>query len=181
MKPRSTTRWRSYMARPGNVIEVPEQERTISASRRLPPARRFEEGPMGVAEATRVAANTEALKLYRARRRFAPISASLLVGTLLFSTALSLNLYRLGNPGIWYDEAFSVELSRLPLPMVWRIIFGREPNMEFYYLFLHAWLRLTSLFGLAPTEFVVRFPSALFAALSTVFVFLIGRRFISLS
>lgn len=100
-----------------------------------------------------------------------------LISLLLFAVALGLNLYRLGAPSVWFDEAFSVELARQPLPLLWHIIFGPEPNMELYYLFLHFWLGLTGWLGLLPTEFVVRFPSAIFAALSTVVVFWLGRRF----
>ncbi len=92
--------------------------------------------------------------------------------------ALGLDLYRLGAPSLWFDEAFSVELARQPLPLLWSKIFGPEPNMELYYLLLHFWLQFTSLFGLHATEFVVRFPSAIFAALSSMLVFLIGRRFL---
>jgi mannosyltransferase len=102
----------------------------------------------------------------------------LLLGILLFVLALFFDLYRLGQPSIWFDEAFSVELARQPLPLLWHIIFSLEPNMELYYLFLHYWLALTGLF-VHPVEFVVRFPSAIFAALSTVVVFLLGRRFIN--
>jgi mannosyltransferase len=96
----------------------------------------------------------------------------------LFVPALALNLYRLGSPSIWFDEAFSVELARQPLPLLLRLIFGPEPNMELYYLFLHFWLRFTSMLGFTPTEIVVRLPSAVFAALSVVVVFAFGRRFI---
>jgi hypothetical protein len=92
--------------------------------------------------------------------------------------ALGFNLYRLGTPGIWFDEAFSVELARQPLPLLWHIIWGPEPNMELYYLFLHFWLGLTGFLGLHPTEFVVRFPSAIFAALSSVMVYQLGSRFL---
>ena len=49
--------------------------------------------------------------------------------------------------------------------------------MELYYLLLHFWLNVTSFLGLHPTEFLVRFPSTIFAALSTVMVFLLGRRY----
>src|SRR5205823_8527080 len=52
---------------------------------------------------------------------------------------------------------------------------------ELYYLLLHVSLGITSFFGLLPTEFVVRLPSAIFAALSTVVVFLLGRRFLGLA
>jgi mannosyltransferase len=96
----------------------------------------------------------------------------------IFGIALGFNLYRLGAPSIWFDEAFSVELARQPLPLIWHIIWGPEPNMELYYLFLHFWLGFTGFLGLLPTEFVVRFPSTIFAALSSVVVFLLGKRFI---
>ncbi|HEV2661446.1 MAG TPA: glycosyltransferase family 39 protein [Ktedonobacteraceae bacterium] len=106
------------------------------------------------------------------------LSAPLFLACMLFFVALGFDLYRLGAPSIWYDEAFSVELARLPLPQLWHIISGPEPNMELYYLFLHFWLGLTGALCLHATEFVVRLPSAVFAALSTVVVFLLGRRFI---
>jgi mannosyltransferase len=102
-----------------------------------------------------------------------------LIGLFLFCLALCFNLYRLGVPSIWFDEAFSVELARQPLPLLWHIIFGPEPNMELYYLFLHFWLALTGAVGFPPTEAVVRFPSAVFAAMSTIVVYLIGRRYIN--
>lgn len=101
-------------------------------------------------------------------------------GLIFFAVALGFNLYRLGSPSIWFDEAFSVELARQPLPLLWHIIWGPEPNMELYYLFLHFWLGFTAFLGLHPVEWVVRFPSAIFAALSTVMVFLLGRRFLKL-
>lgn len=100
---------------------------------------------------------------------------------IIFAIALGFNLYRLGTPSIWFDEAFSVELARQPLSLLWHIIWGPEPNMELYYLFLHFWLGFTGFLGLHPTEFVVRFPSAIFAALSTVMLFLLGRRFLNVT
>src|SRR6266567_757926 len=113
--------------------------------------------------------------------RFSPLPSILpaLIGLFLFCLALGCNLYRLGVPSIWFDEAFSVELARQPLPLLWHIIFGPEPNMELYYLFLHFWLALTGSLGLPPTEAVVRFPSAIFAALSTIVVYGLGRRYIN--
>ncbi len=100
---------------------------------------------------------------------------------LVLAIALGFNLYRLGTPSIWFDEAFSVELARLPLPQLWHIIWGPEPNMEIYYLFLHFWLSLTGFLGLHSSEFLVRLPSAIFAALSSVMVFLLGRRFLGIT
>src|SRR5215471_11409843 len=108
-------------------------------------------------------------------------SSTWLLCILVGVVALGFDLYRLGTPSIWFDEAFSVELARLPLPQLWHIIWGPEPNMELYYLFLHFWLGLIGFIGLHPTEFVVRFPSAVFAALSSAMVFLLGRRFLGMA
>lgn len=108
-------------------------------------------------------------------------SSTWLLCILVAAIAFAFDLYRLGVPSIWYDEAFSVELARQPLPNLWHIIWGPEPNMELYYLFLHFWLGFTGFLGFLPTEFVVRFPSAIFAALSSVIVFLLGRRFIGIT
>ncbi len=115
---------------------------------------------------------------YRLQHITQRVPLRLTLSIILFIAAMCFNLYRLGNPSIWFDEAFSVELARQPLPLLWHIIFGAEPNMELYYLFLHFWLGLTASLGFHATEFVVRFPSTLFAALSTVVVFLLGQRFI---
>src|SRR2546422_4098894 len=92
------------------------------------------------------------------------LSRDWVLGVAFFLIAMGFNLYRLGVPSIWFDEAFSVELARQPFPLLWQIIFGPEPNMELYYLFLHGWLGLTSLLGLHDTEFVVRLPSTIFPA-----------------
>ena len=101
-----------------------------------------------------------------------------IVCVLLMGVALLLDLHDLGKPGIWFDEAFSVELARQPFPLLWRTIFGPEPNMELYYLLLHFWLLLTALVGLHPVEWVVRLPSAICAALSTGVIFWLGRRYL---
>ena len=96
----------------------------------------------------------------------------------LFLITLFFGLYRLGVPGLWFDEAFSVQLARQPLPLLMHIIFGPEPNMELYYLLLHFWLSVTGWLGLPAVEFVVRLPSAIFAAMGIVLVFLLGKRFL---
>src|SRR2546427_1667406 len=104
-----------------------------------------------------------------------------IVCILIGAIALACNLYQLGEQSLWFDEILSVERARQSLPVLWQIIFATQPNMALYYIFLHFWLSLTSLLGLNPVEFVVRFPSAIFAALSSVMVFLLGRRFLGLS
>src|SRR5436309_6826565 len=92
--------------------------------------------------------------------------------------ALGFNLFQLGKQSMWFDEILSVERARQSLPVLWQIIFATQPNMALYYIFLHFWLSFTALPGLNPTEFVVRFPSAVFAALSSIVIFLLGRRFL---
>jgi mannosyltransferase len=115
------------------------------------------------------------------RQRFAQVLASnWLSCVLVFGAALVFDLHNLGSPSIWFDEAFSIELARQPLPLLWHIIWGPEPNMELYYLFLHFWLGLTGLLGFNPVEVVARLPSAVFAALASVMVFLLGRRYLGL-
>lgn len=91
--------------------------------------------------------------------------------------ALVLNLYRLGEPGIWFDEALSIERASQPFPVVWQLVFATQPNMALYYFLLAGWLKLVELAGLLPIEFIVRFPSALCATLTTVVLYQLGRRF----
>ncbi len=99
---------------------------------------------------------------------------------LIGAIALSFNLYHLGFLGMWFDEILSVERARQSLPVLLQIIANSQPNMALYYVLLHYWLIFTSLLGLHPTEFVLRLPSAVFAALSSIMVFLLGRRFLGL-
>lgn len=133
-------------------------------------------GPSGQAE--NVAASP---RFRRYMMGVARIPQTWVMGILIGLVALGFDLYRLGNPSIWFDEAWSVELSRLPFPLLWHLISGPEPNMELYYVFLHVWLGFTGMLGLNPTEFVVRLPSAVFAALSAVMVFQLGKRYINLT
>src|SRR5579859_2700679 len=100
---------------------------------------------------------------------------------LIGGAALGFNLFRLGSKSMWFDEILSVERARQSLPVLLRITFATQPNMALYYVFLHFWLNFTSLAGLNPTEFIVRLPSAVFAALSAVMIFLLGRRFLGLA
>lgn len=99
----------------------------------------------------------------------------LLIGAL----ALAFDLFALGGPSLWMDEAFSVQLARQPLSVLWGAFrSGAEPNMVLYYLILHVWLALGAALGVPATEFYVRFPSAVCAAASAVVVYAIGRRFL---
>ncbi|HEV7129651.1 MAG TPA: glycosyltransferase family 39 protein [Ktedonobacterales bacterium] len=115
-------------------------------------------------------------RAWRAARRLArrPDWPLVLIGV----AALSLNLYRLGGPSVWMDEAFSVELARLSTQHIWGAFMSSEPNMILYYLILHGWLRALALVGLAASAFAVRLPSAIFATASTLMVLALGRRFL---
>jgi uncharacterized membrane protein len=113
------------------------------------------------------------------RYRVARLPHTLILGSLVVLLAIIFDFYSLGNPSIWFDEAFSVELSRLPLSTILHIIWTSEANMALYHIFMHFWLVVTGLFGINPIEFVVRFPSALSAALCAVVVFALGKRFIN--
>ncbi|MEO8953442.1 MAG: glycosyltransferase family 39 protein [Ktedonobacteraceae bacterium] len=99
---------------------------------------------------------------------------------LIGGIALGLNFYRLGMQSLWFDEILSVERARQPLSVLLQIIFATQPNMAFYYIFMHYWLAFTALLGWHPTEIVVRSPSAVFAAASAVMIFLLGRRFLGM-
>ncbi len=101
-----------------------------------------------------------------------------IVCILIGAIALACNLYQLSEQSLWFDEILSVERARQSLPVLLQIIFATQPNMALYYIFLHFWLSFTALPGLNPTEFVVRFPSAVFAALSSIVIFLLSRRFL---
>lgn len=114
---------------------------------------------------------------FTALSQYASLHSSLLVGTLIFLIAMGFNCYQLGTPSLWFDETFSVELVRHPFSQVWTILFSWQPNMELYYLILYSWLHLLAIFGIRATEFAVRFPTTVFAALSAVVVFAFGKRF----
>jgi len=76
-------------------------------------------------------------------------------------TALALRLYHLGANDLWYDEVYSVLISRDSFS-IW--------NPPIYFAVLHYWIKL---FGVS--EFSLRFPSLIFSVLSIPFVFLLGK------
>src|SRR5262249_25250020 len=88
-------------------------------------------------------------------------------------------LIQLGAPSLWMDEAFSAQLARQPLSTLEAAFTsGSEPNMIGYHLLLHYWLQLGSAVGLRADEAFVRFPSAIFAALSAAILYQLGGRFL---
>src|SRR5262245_36368651 len=106
--------------------------------------------------------------------------SNLALATAIACLGLALTMFQLGGPSLWMDEAFSVELARKPLSTLGLVSSsGGEANMVLYYLILHGWLNLLSLFGIPALEFAVRLPSALFASASAVVIFLLGRKYVS--
>lgn len=102
------------------------------------------------------------------------------IGTCVGLFAFGLGFYQIGEPSLWFDEILSVERASQSFTVLWRIVNASEPNMALYYFLLHFWLKCTAWFGFLPTEAVVRFPSALFAAGASIFMYLLGRRFLGL-
>ena len=88
------------------------------------------------------------------------------------STALLavLSFHALDAKTFWFDEAASVQISRLDWYNFARILWRREGNMSLYYLVLRFWLHLGS------TPFFVRTLSVLFALATVPTIYLLGRR-----
>lgn len=97
----------------------------------------------------------------------------------LASVALGLNFYRIGLPSIWFDEALSVTRAQQTLPVLYKIVSVTQPNMALYYFLLHFWLNFLHLWGMGATEAAVRCPSALCAAIDTLVLYFLARRFFS--
>lgn len=76
--------------------------------------------------------------------------------------ALILRLYRLGANDLWYDEIYSVLISKK---------FLSDWNPPVYFVFLHYWIKL---FGLS--EFSLRFPSLIFSVVSIPCLFFLGKK-----
>jgi hypothetical protein len=92
------------------------------------------------------------------------------------AVSLAVFSHEAGNISLWFDESYSVILSGQPLPLLWTYIWGHELHMGFYYLLLRGWIGLGSLFGVPPTELMVRLPSIVSMALAAAVVFGIGLR-----
>ena len=118
--------------------------------------------------------NTTGTASSRRRLRVPP---ELAIVAALFIVALAFDCYRLGTTSVWFDEAFSFELAQLKLGLMHAYVWGPFQNMALYYVLLHFWLKVTSGLGIAPTELVLRLPSAIAAAAGTGVLYALGRRF----
>lgn len=80
---------------------------------------------------------------------------------ILSAIAFGLRFYRLGANDLWYDEVYSVLISRDSLA-IW--------NPPVYFIILHYWIKL---FG--TSEFALRFPSLVFSVLSIPMLYILGK------
>lgn len=107
--------------------------------------------------------------------RLPPLRAYVLVVGVV---ALILNMWQIGAPSIWFDEAYSIQLAKQPVSVILASPYGwgQEAHMTAYYLLLHYWLRALAHLGIAPSEALVRLPSALAATCAAVVLFLLAYR-----
>lgn len=151
-----------------------EAKQTAMKQEQLP-TRAPHSSPVGdvAHSAGRGRAPTSGAQTPRARlAALAPIAAPLLIGVI----ALALDLRLLGGVNFWFDEAFSFMFANRPLSQMWPDMWGKEPDMELYYIQLYVWIKVLRGFGLPLSEFWLRLPSAVWSALAAVIVFQLGRR-----
>jgi mannosyltransferase len=84
---------------------------------------------------------------------------------------LFLRVYQLGTQSTWYDEAWSVWLSRMSVPQIVDIAARFDSHPPLYYFILHYWI---SLFG--TSDFAVRLLSAVFGVLAIPMIYVVGRQ-----
>ncbi len=89
---------------------------------------------------------------------------------ILTGAALLLRLYRLGSQGLWFDEAYTLFIARMPAVEAWRafVVDGVHPPL--FYALQKAAL------ALGQSEFALRLPSAVFGAAAVPLVYILGRR-----
>ena len=58
------------------------------------------------------------------------------------AAALVLRVAVLDARSLWFDEAFSVAIARLPAAQIWNLIARTDAHPPLYYLLLHVWLLL---------------------------------------
>jgi hypothetical protein len=105
------------------------------------------------------------------------IPRAVIIASVIGIVAL-VDLMRLGSPSLWMDEAISIDVARQPFVTLFAAYSsGAESNMILYYLLLHVWLALGSALHIAATEAFIRLPSAVFAILASVVVYVLGERF----
>ena len=105
-------------------------------------------------------------------RRFLQILKDDYLLLLIVLLGLALRIYDLAGESVWFDEAVSIDVSRLGFVEQIKWIAGpsKETNPPFYYMLLHLWIPV---FG--DSEFVSRLPSVVFGVLTIIFTYSVGR------
>jgi mannosyltransferase len=85
----------------------------------------------------------------------------------------ALRMYMLGVKSLWLDEAFSVEVARMPLPAFLRTVWWGEANMTLYYVFLRFWIHL------GDSELWLRCLSAVVGVLTIAATYAFGKTFLN--
>ena len=99
------------------------------------------------------------------RRHCAPLLVAIV------ALGFLLRLYRIGNEGLWIDEAFSIWLVRRPFGEMIRWVQEVDHHPPLYYGLLYVWRAIVGL-----DEGRARALSALFGALTIPVVYSLGRR-----
>jgi len=96
------------------------------------------------------------------------LDLSLLAAITLIAAVL--RLHGLSAKSIWFDEAMSAEIARLPWSQFASALWNREANMALYYLLLHFWL------ALGATPGFIRGLSVVFSVATVPVIGLLGTR-----
>ena len=83
--------------------------------------------------------------------------------------AFALRAYKLGDQNVWWDEAFSVWVTRHDLGTLTTIAAG-DTHPPLYYWLLNPWMAVSG-----PSELAIRFPSAMFGVIAVALVYRLGR------
>lgn len=92
----------------------------------------------------------------------------------ILALALVLRFFQLTESGLWTDEAFSVNVARLPFWEMGRKVAWDGVHPPFFYFLLHPWILI---FG--DSEVAVRSLSALYGVLAVFLIYGVGARLYS--
>lgn len=88
----------------------------------------------------------------------------------LGAIALIIDLIAIERPALWRDEMASIVVARRSPAAIVQMLHHDDAPLGAYYLFLHFWIQVSA------SALWLRLPSALAAAGSVVFLFLLGKR-----
>ncbi len=92
----------------------------------------------------------------------------------VFAIGVETRFVGLSDRSLWFDEAFSVSLARIPVPAIVQFLRGNnDTHPPLYYALLNAWIHL---FG--PSEVAVRSLSALIGLLMVPLLYGFARRLV---